>query len=258
MKAKDHTRWLLRWWQDVGITRADVAVKRPTGQVIWHHDLRLDQLPLAWARAENVRQAEIYIRPARQRAWPLVFLDDVAAPLARRVVGKYDAMAVQTSTAGGCHLWLACDRPMAEGARRDAQRWLARRVGADLGSVSGEHLGRLAGVKNWKRGGTWVNVLDASRGSRLWAPVSPPGSANRRLKVPGRSSGQPDASASGRDWGWVCGLLEAGWPADLVHDRLVEKARIRQRPNADQYARRTLLQALWRTGAQPQRRVRPP
>jgi hypothetical protein len=39
----------------------------------------------------------------------------------------------------------------------------AHRIDVDLGSISGEHLGRLlAGFKNWKRRGRWVNVLTAS------------------------------------------------------------------------------------------------
>jgi len=248
---------MLRWWRDIGIDRVDMAVKRrPPGGMIWHHDLALDCLPLAWARAENVRQGEVYIRPARGGPWPLVFLDDVAARLAGRVARKYDAMVVETSAAGGCHIWLSCDRPLGEEARGEAQRWLAPHLAADPGSVSGEHLGRLAGFKNWKRGGRWVNVLAASRHGRWWDPtaaLSTPRTEKMRWRAsrgnaPASGPGQPDTSASGREWGWVCGQLEAGCCPDIVYARLVETAATRREGDAERYARRTLQRALERTG----------
>jgi hypothetical protein len=36
----------------------------------------------------------------------MVFLDDVAVPMARHIAGKYATLAVHTSVLGGCHLWL--------------------------------------------------------------------------------------------------------------------------------------------------------
>jgi hypothetical protein len=245
---------MLAWWHDAGIERADMAVKPPEGGMMWHHGLTLDSLPLAWARALNVRRAEVYIRPAREHAWPLVFLDDVNVPLGTRIARKYDAMAVETSPLGGCHIWLACDQPLSEEARRDAQRWLTQTVAADPASVSGEHLGRLAGFKNWKRGGTWVNVLAASRHGRLWNPVAalpdpqPRRTSLSRPKAHTQHPIRPDTSASGREWGWVCGLLEAGCSPRAVYARLVEAARPRRGTDAERYAQRTLRQALERTG----------
>lgn len=247
MRAKDHTQRMLGWWQDIGIERADVAVKRRDPAVmIWHRDLALDSLPLPWARLHNAHHAEVYIRPARGYAWPLVFLDDVAPSLASRIARKYDAMVVRTSPAGGCHIWLACDRPLAEEARLEAQRWLAQCLPADLGSVSGEHLGRLAGFKNWKRAGTWVNVLDTSRHNRPWDPTPALSAAKMRSLAsrPDVSPRQTDTSASGREWGWVCGQLEAGISPGVVHASLVNAARARRGPDAERYARRTLKRAL--------------
>jgi hypothetical protein len=240
---------MLWWWRAVGIDRADLAVKRPEA-MIWRRDFGLDSLPLKWAASQNAHHAEVYIRPARGYAWPLVFLDDVDAPLAGRVADKYDALVVETSPVGGCHIWLACEHPLGEPERRETQRWLAQRLEADPGSISGEHLGRLAGFKNWKRGGTWVNVLAASRHGRPWDPAAALISRTERMRSPaGRPEpGRPDASASGREWGWVCGQLEAGCPPDIVYARLVKTARSRRGPDADRYARRTLQRALERTG----------
>ena len=185
MRAHEHTRSMLAWWREIGIERADLAVRQPSGAMIWHCDLA--SLPLAWARAQNVRRAEVYVRPARGYAWPLVFLDDVETPRARAVARKYDALVVETSPAGGCHIWLACDRQLAESSRCRAQRWLAQRIAADLGSISGEHLGRLAGFKNWKRRGTWVNVLAASLHGQSWDPSVVP-SLCRPEKAPSAPS----------------------------------------------------------------------
>ena len=154
MRASEHTRAMLAWWRRVDVGRVDLAVRQPSGAMVWHRDLALDgSLPLPWARAQNVRRGDVYVRPSRHDPWPLIFLDDVPTPRARRVAAKYEALLVETSLAGGCHIWLACRRALAEAGRRDAQRWLAGRLGADPGSVSGEHPGRLAGFKNWKRGG---------------------------------------------------------------------------------------------------------
>jgi hypothetical protein len=251
MRAQEQTGKMLGWWQVMGIERVDLAVKR-SAMMKWHYGLALESLPLGWVRMENARQAEVYIRPARGSAWPLVFLDDVAAPLAVRAAGKYDAMVVMTSPAGGCHLWLRCDRSLDEVARRAAQRWLARRLSADLGSVSGEHLGRLAGFKNWKRGGVWVNVLGASCRGRSWDPSPALSMEPAETMAPPASTragqGAADTSPSGREWGWICGLLESGCPPDVAYTRLLETACGRRGHDAARYAHRTLQRALQRTG----------
>jgi hypothetical protein len=270
MKAYEHTQAMLAWWCGIAMDRVDLAVRRPSGAMLWHRDLAIKTLPLKWAKAQNVRRAEVYVRPARQYAWPVVFLDDVATPRARVVADKYDALVVETSPAGGCHIWLACTRSIVEASRREAQRWLAQRIGADLGSISGEHLGRLAGFKNWKRGGAWVNVVASSLQGRRWDPSVVPsiGPITKRATPPAPTkTGTPpagrrrhkstDTSPSGREWGWVCGLLESGCPPERVYIRLLEQACIRRGCDAPRYARRTLQRALQRTGRAAPRHVRP-
>ena len=68
MKAQEHTQAMLEWWRSAGVERADLAVHRPDGVMIWHRSRPLLSLPLAWARAENVRSAEVYVRAARGEA----------------------------------------------------------------------------------------------------------------------------------------------------------------------------------------------
>ena len=240
MRASEHTEAMLDWWCGIGIQRADLAIRCPSGTMIWHRDLEIDALPVKWARAQNVRQGEVYVRPARQYAWPVVFLDDVATPKARAVIEKYNALLIETSPAGGCHVWLTCTRSITEAQRNAAQRWLAPRIGADRGSTSGEHLGRLAGLKNWKRGGNWVNVLASTLHCRRWDPyVVPsitasttgpsPAVAATKTDPPSRHrQASTDTSPSGREWGWVCGLLESGCPPERVYVRLLERACMRR------------------------------
>jgi hypothetical protein len=248
MTATAHTHAMIDWWATSGLARADLAVRRHTGSLIWHRDVALEALPLAWARAENAHQADVYIRPARGAAWPVAFVDDVAPDRARHLAGAHDVLVVETSPQGGCHVWLACDRPLTEDERAVVQRWWVARLDGDPASVSGEHLGRLAGFKNWKRHGCWVNVRAASRASRPWNPAvalaARPPSA---IRAPARYAPHPgnhDTSPSGRDWGWVCALLEAGLAPHVVYAQLVQRAQRRRGADAERYARRTTEKAV--------------
>jgi hypothetical protein len=190
MRAADHTQAMLDWWAATGVDRVDLAVRRASGAMLWQRDHPIARLPLAWARAENARQADIYARPARGRAWPLIVIDDVAVARAHAVAREVDALLVETSPQGGCHVWLRCDRALAEDERTRVQRTWIRTLGGDPASVSGEHLGRLAGFKNWKRGGCWVNVRPATQG-RPWLavddrPLTPPPAGAVLTRPPSR------------------------------------------------------------------------
>lgn len=251
MRARDHTAAMLHFWAQGGIAAVDLAVRRASGAMIWHRQCPPSQLPLPWLRAENVRQAEIYIRPTATIAWPMILLDDVEPGLAQRIAYKYAALVVHTSPAGGCHLWLRLTRALDQQQRYYAQRWLIPRVNADIGSVSGEHLGRLAGTCNWKRGGVWVNVVNPDPSPRpAWdpAPALPTiAPANNRITTHPQDQQHHtgiDHSESGKEWGWVCGALEAGLDPEIVYRRLLDRASQRRGPDAERYARYTLRRAL--------------
>lgn len=257
MKAADHTEAMLAGWQAAGVDRADLAVKRPDGAMLWQRDQALGRLPLAWLRAANVAGAEIYIRPARGFDWPLLLLDDVAVPTAEVAVRAHGGLAVRTSPAGGCHLWLPSARSLDEVGRCRAQRWLARRFGADPASISGEHLGRLAGFRNWKRAGCWVNVLGGLTGPavRLEIPQGildavepPPGRTARSNQAYPESRPGGDTSPSGMEWGWVCRMLEAGRDPEQVCRDLMAVAWSRRGPDVERYARRTVERAMVKVG----------
>lgn len=237
MKAAEHTQAMLAAWRKLGVNLADLAIRRRDGAMLWQRSRPLPDLPLAWARAENAHGADIYARPARGHPWALVLLDDVALGLAVELATSSGGLAVRTSEEGGCHLWLPTSEPLDEPGRCRRQRWLAQQLGADLGSVSGEHLGRLAGFRNWKRGGCWVNVLTAA--------TAGPEPRREAGTVEGQNLHRAprDASPSGQEWGWTCRMLEAGWSPRQVYEGLVAKASGRRGADAERYARYTVEKA---------------
>lgn len=241
---------MLHWWAQAGIACADIAIRRSDGVMLWQHGRPIDHLPLSWARAHNVGHADVYVRPARGASWPLVFLDDVSPTKALRIAGKYASLVVRTSPAGGCHLWLQVATPLDEQRRYQAQRWLMARVGADPGSISGEHLGRLAGMKNWKRQGVWVNVIVSDNLHRPpWDPMpalepTPPNRIRSIASLRPSATFGADLSESGQEWGWVCGALEAGVSPSIVVRKLVYRASRRRGRDAERYAKRTVNRAL--------------
>jgi len=175
--------------------------------------------------------------------------------MARLIAGKYDALVVETSKEGGCHVWLTCSTFLDEDHRRRAQRWLAHRIGADPASTSGEHLGRLAGFKNFKRHGNWVNVIASSWKKRKWLAVTPRQSRQSRQLIERAGgvrttsdSSKVDSSRSAQEWGWVCGRLENGFAPRQTYHLLVERARTRRGHDAERYARRTVKRALLHVG----------
>lgn len=260
MKAAEHTEAMLAAWRKLGVNLADLAVRRRDGAMLWQRDRPLEGLPLAWARAENAHGADIYARPARGHPWALVFLDDVAQALAMEVAESNGGLAVRTSLEGGCHLWLPTSAPLDEAGRCCRQRWLAQQLGADPGSVSGEHLGRLAGFRNWKRCGCWVNLLRTlvDPEIRLVIPQDileqeGPGPASRAkpgAADPYTRSGR-DASPSGMEWGWVCRMLEAGKDPEQVRRDLIAVAGSRRGADIERYAQRTVESAMRKVGRRP-------
>lgn len=254
MEIWTHAWYMLSWLSGAKITHVDLLIKRASGVAILHRSMSILDVPVSWLNAENDQSAEIYIRAARSEAWPLVFLDDVETGLACLIAQKYEALVVLTSTAGGCHVWLKTTRPLDEKERGQAQRWLAKRTQADKASTSGEHFGRLAGMRNWKRQGVWVNVIrtDAIRHPR-WNPTTAIQEMEKLQELlPARTTGlaskripgAPDQSESAKEWGWVLGSLEAGVNPETVYQHLYQRALPRRGSDTERYARYTLQRAL--------------
>lgn len=249
MRAMKQTEWQLRWFDEHLVVNLDLAVRRPDGTFVSKDSCDLDGVGvircLPWIRYENARQrADVYVRPARGHTWPVVFLDDVDPSVSRMVSRKYSALVIQTSQAGGCHVWLSVSRPLDESERSSAQRFLQQQLGSDPGSISGEHWGRLAGTKNHKRDGCWVNVLYASDGPP-WEPVlSSPDvgeESKRSARLADRGSTRDESVA---EFAWCCHRIREGLSLPQIETELSKRALKRGKRNPVDYAKRTARAAL--------------
>lgn len=244
----DHARQHLACWAWSGITRIDCALRTPNGA--WHawYDQPLHSPCLAAARAANThRQADIYIRPAHAHPSTLLFLDDVPPPRAIAWLRNHPGIAIRTSPAGGCHLWLLLNRSVDIPTRARLQRHLAAILGADPASTSGDHYGRLAGTRNHKRGGSWITCCAQNRHATPINPDLTPAVDIPRSQRPSPSAAGPsatDRSPSGRDWAWTCRALAAGAdPHALVLELAATAAQRRTQADALRYAQRTVDKA---------------
>ena len=255
-RPRQATERFLNWWQANGIDRIDLAARLASGAWVTHHDHRLPaQRLLAWARLQNLRRADLFLRPARGHSWPHCFLDDIPLPTARCLSHRVLSGIIFTSPAGGCHLHLITHRPCTEAQRADLQRLLAQAHGADRAATAGCQYQRLPGTRNWKRGGTWINLIEVTDHlqappplpvDRLLALTTPaPQQATRRRTVPHepRSITGRDRSPSGRDWAFVCERLEAGDPPEAILADVIQRAVPRRGADCERYARRTITQA---------------
>lgn len=263
-----HIKQQLDWFASAGIDRWDLAVRRPSGAWIGRQSADRDRAALErclqWARYENAQElSDVYLRPARWSVtngrpgagydWPMAFWDDVPAWVAAGIVARWRAMVVETS-GERCHLWLVTSRPLSELERCAVQREHVARFEADAQSTSGEHWGRAAGFRNWKREGVWVGVRRTSRdGQTLDVPGLLPDCERKphvriAQEATGRAVAGRDASQSGQDWGWTCQRLEAGLEPSQVEIDLAVRAAGRGKRSPSEYAARTVRNACQRLG----------
>lgn len=254
----DHAEQQCNFWAWCGITHIDCANRFPSGAWVNNYDCSLCRKSLAGVRSANARrQADAYIRPARDRPAALIFLDDVHINRAHHLLANHAGLAIRTSSAGACHLWLRLTTPCTVATRAALQRHLLPQAAADPASVSGDHYGRLAGTRNHKRGGCWITCLAENRHAPAIDPMailSTPDTNRSTADTTGAAHRvqhrRPDTSASAREWGWVCGQLANGIPADRVLARLIEAARPRRGTDTERYARYTVTKAAAVVGNQ--------
>ena len=251
-----HTKQQVEFFKECNIDFIDVAalvdgkMKNRLGIEI----VKLDAY-LKWLKFENTKGADIYIRPHRHNSNAVIFLDDVTQEQALAISRKYAACIVETSKEGGCHIWLQTDLPLNERERYLAQRYLQPLINSDRGSISGEHFGRLAGFKNYKRGGCWVNVIAVSN-SLVWQvpkaalvddkpqPISFPHLSPTGGGVVHVFGGNGGGSESESEWGYICGRLEHGADPIILEIELLNRAEARGKRNAKTYAKKTVQKAM--------------
>ena len=234
-----------------GIDRLDFGIRRQDGTFIQRDLQSLDpegiKKTIPFLRAKNVLRSDVYFRPAQQESWPVIFLDDLTNQEARGIARKYQSWIVETSP-GLHHAWIRTDRPLSREERYLEQSRVVSLGIGDPGSVSGEHFGRFPGFRNWKRQGTWVNLIsspDAKRSRLPTSAFSPPCEGRRgSSKKPSAEVVGSDVSESGREWGWVFGSVEHGRDPDEIRRSLEIRARNRGKNDPERYARRTVAKAL--------------
>src|SRR5438105_4214866 len=125
------TQHQLSWFSMHGVRALDLAVQPAGGRpwIVAHQNISHDAIcaRLRWCRAENANGANIYIRPHRRSAVPVVFLDDVTVAAATELAQRHPALVHETST-NRCHVWLATDNPLTEAERYAVQRCCAARM----------------------------------------------------------------------------------------------------------------------------------
>jgi len=219
----------------------------------------------------NSRGGDVYIRPHGESEHGVVFLDDLPFDKALQVSEKYACCVVSTSE-NNTQVWLATDRKLSKGERKRVQSWMTSVGYTDPGSVSGDHLGRLCGLRSQKRN-CWVNLVVTTFGERYSPKIephlsSPLGEACvspsplQSIKMPQNSQSgfnkwsenfesilqsikmpQNSQSPSEREFGWAVGALKHGVSFNNVINRLSAVAKERGKRQPDDYAKRTAMGA---------------
>jgi len=248
------------WFAKMGIYRFDLQLRVPspdpestTDSWQWLRpslDISVGEVFLKyskWIRFMNSKGADVYIRPHGEADHRTVFLDDLSLEKALQVSEKYAACVVCTSE-NNTQVWLATDKKLSKVERKSVQSWM-RNVGyTDPGSVSGDHLGRLCGVRSQKRK-CWVNLTTTTFGERyspkIEQPLSSPMGEACVSPFPFREgvvSGKRQ-SPSEHEFGWALGALKHGIPMINVINRLTALAKNRGKRQPELYANRTVMGA---------------
>jgi len=166
MKAQEHTKTHINFYKSIGITALDFATierKESDPLIVHKHGINIDEINqkfFGWLYAMNRKNHNIYVRPTIKHALhPYLFFDDLLEDVAFGLAKRYKTQLINTSREGGYQAWVQTDKPIAQSHRKHIQLSMRDALGADPYSISGEHLGRLAGFRNPKRGWQWCNTM---------------------------------------------------------------------------------------------------
>jgi len=257
MTPLNQIKAFLDWFTLRRIDKFDIHLRKPIGENqdyknnkwIWitdHENVDREYIEtklIHWLRRENANGSDVFFRPTHNKEHCVVFLDDVATDKAKKVMGKYSACAIETHK-GNTQIWLGVDRPLNVEERKKAQQILMNLGFTDPGSVAGQHLGRMVGLRSQKRN-CWVNLVGASN-ICSWCPdlSEAPNPKTVRVNLGATSAGGVDNSPSGREFGWVLGMLRAGMKEDMVAQKLLAAAANRGKTSPDKYVERTVKRAI--------------
>jgi len=260
MKPIDQVRTFLLWFYRQGVDSFDVHIRSPrrpgedykSGQWIWltqHEAVSADQISsrlMGWLRYKNAKGSDVFFRPHKNGDYQVIFLDDIPSDTAQTICNKYGSCVIETHP-GNTQIWLKVDKKLSAEQRKQAQVQIKDLGLTDPGSISGDHLGRLCGFQSQKRK-CWVNLVGTSE-RRPWSPnletspsLPPSGGFCASKNI---HAGLYDTSDSGREWGWVLGMLRAGLSPVSVTEKLVDAAQKRGKTHAVKYATYTVQKAFY-------------
>ena len=268
LNLKPHQRAMasaIDWFESVGVDRWNFSVLTVRGMLSHERPRDRDEVlkSAPWGWVKNSEGCNVYLRPARGKGWPIIFLDDLSPRKAHGISRKYSSLIIETSR-DNCQCWIKCNRVMNESQRASVQSRLARMVGADVGSTSGEHFGRAPGFRNKKDGRDdfMIRVLAAtSNGSLDVAPYiasdptphpSPVGGRVRSVPFVSSGTSSVDSSESAAEyrfclarfrWAIEKGRDPSGEVAFLTQN-LLERAVGRGKRSPDSYTKLTISKAL--------------
>ena len=254
MKPAMQIHAMLLWFQQAGVSLFDLHLRVPRSpgtdyysgdwfMITAHEEVDAERITgklFHWLRYRNAMGADIFIRPCRLRAQSVLFLDDLPMHRARMVAGKYSSCVIETSP-GNTQVWIAIDRSLLLSDRKRAQRRIASLGFSDPASISGDHLGRLCGMRSQKRK-CWVNLIATTSGKK-YSPVM----QGHSLPLGGGCASRKDDPAKGspseQEFGWVLGRLRCGISSEIVRNDLLKTATSRGKRNASAYVGRTMKNA---------------
>lgn len=268
MKPIDNTNKQIDFFHSIGIDKFDAAVNKKGSSFLFNNtqnfnrDLLIEKYINFLKYRNAMRQADVYIRPARGQDWSYCFLDDLAIESVKLIQKKYTSCSIHTSNEGGYQIWIETNRTLSEDERLIVNRHLVNQFNGDPGSVSGEHWGRIAGFTNQKRGGNeWVNhhstvivnALDADQIlndfehiSSIKTVINTAAHCASKLNVSNKNSAshECDSSESGKEFGWAYGAIQSGIDPDVIQKKLADRARDRGKIQPENYAMRTVNKVL--------------
>lgn len=248
---------MIDWFASIGVNLFDLHIMRSDGIWVTDHNKRSAEYVktklMKWARFENYKnQADIYIRPWKYGEWNVVFLDDVSDKTTAGIIEKYNCIVVQTSPDRN-HVWLCTDDPLKIDQRYSVQKYLIPLAGADRGSVSGDHLGRFAGFRSWKRNcAVQIKAIQAKKRPLevLHQMLSQELYPSRHTEdfssvddTSAKSVFSSSGNASDNEFGWCVGYLKNGGDQQEAINRLQSQAAARGKRNSQKYAQRTVDKA---------------
>jgi hypothetical protein len=130
----------------------DVGVRRKNGQMILRKDWEPEKImdALNWLKRENVKGADIYIRPS-EVVENIVLVDDLTRERIKEMAqdGIEPAAVIETSK-NNFQAWVKFKDDLSKELRTEIANDLASKYGGDANSADWRHFGRLGGLTNQK------------------------------------------------------------------------------------------------------------